>query len=728
MKQRVSKSGLAESGIGPIFTLMRQDMTGAFISVAGPLFVAWFFTVIRTKTLLPPPIASLDFYDCAVFFVTFLGTGIWWLRKIDIRLRPFKSVLAELYNHEHLEPALKGAAIEYLKDYTHNLFTGISGIGSKVHALWEIEFLRTLPVRDTDVRSTVRERVESLCNRLACSGQIESYFATEDIVPHELDAFHTDWWQRHREALQSSGIIDRKRLLVMEHSTFTNELTHHQKAFECYIKQNKDIDTELRILVYADKNVLERHFPGVYSWNYAAYGENANSSEPGRPKKGKVFIHYPDNTIEILSAMRANAYLHPKTEGWQNSDNQMITSGLFVSGNIKDVHDLQSYSLYLSSGIKSPCPAPPTPSTTSHPASCWAHHLVGRAGCTLTTDAPTPATSQEPPMTATRRIIQFAAIVALALLSASCNNSEPKTTPSANRVVIAVNQYIHHPNLEAVLDGFKAVMSEAAGPEGWEVDYRLQVANGDVSTAGHIAAQQAAGRPALILALATPSAQASVKSTKSIPVVFGAITDPVAAGLVASMERPGGNATGSSDRWPTEKQVALIRTLMPEARSVGIPFNPGEANSVASMQLLRPAFAASGLQLREVAVSNTSELIPAIRSVIDRCDLLFAPADNTVLAGLDAVIKLARARQIPLFVGDEGSVRKGGVATYGIDYRALGEETGKIALRILQGESPGNIPVAVSAGARLVLNPAEAARQGLRFPDELIAAATLVEE
>lgn len=295
-------------------------------------------------------------------------------------------------------------------------------------------------------------------------------------------------------------------------------------------------------------------------------------------------------------------------------------------------------------------------------------------------------------------------------------------------IIVAVNQFIQHPNLDAVLEGVREALDNKAKENSWSINYQIQVANGDIATTNLIAKQQAEQKPDIILALATPSAQASVKATKTIPVIFGAITDPVAAELVDSLEHPGGNATGTSDRWPYEKQFELIRRLLPKAKSIGIPFNPGEANSVASMKMVRPALQAAGFQAKEVAVSNTAELIPAVRSIIRKSDVLFAPADNTVLSGLEAIAKLSRGNKVPLFVGDEGSMRKGGIATYGINYHDLGQKTGEIVARVLKGAPPASIPVAVGSGARLIVNRDEGKRQGLIFPKDILEQAVIIQD
>lgn len=154
--------------------------------------------------------------------------------------------------------------------------------------------------------------------------------------------------------------------------------------------------------------------------------------------------------------------------------------------------------------------------------------------------------------------------------------------------------------------------------------------------------------------------------------------------------------------------------------------NPGEANTVASMKLIEPALQKYGFQKVEASVANTAEVFAAAQSLVGRCDVFYAPADNTVLSGLVAFVKVAETSKTPLFAGDEGSVSKGAVATYGIDYYELGRATGEIAVKILEGTPPGQIPVATGAGARLVVNVEAAAKQGLEFPPDILKGAKVI--
>ncbi|NPA44067.1 MAG: ABC transporter substrate-binding protein [Chlorobi bacterium] len=295
-----------------------------------------------------------------------------------------------------------------------------------------------------------------------------------------------------------------------------------------------------------------------------------------------------------------------------------------------------------------------------------------------------------------------------------------KTNKDKKEILITVNQYVHHPNLKKTMDGVKEVLSQWSKENHKNIKYDIQVANADVSLATQIAKQQAMKNPDIMLALATPSAQACQKATNTIPIVFGAITDPVKAGLVKSLEHPGGNITGTSDQWPYDKQFELIRDIFPNAKKIGVVLNPGEANTEASMKKIKEVSKKYGFEIIEAPVSSTSEIFSAANSLVGKCDIFFAPADNTVLSGLEAFVKVSRTNNIPLFVGDEGSVEKGGIATFGVDYYELGKDTGKLIVRILNGEKPADIPVVVGNKGKLVVNEDALKYFNITIPDKYL--------
>ena len=288
--------------------------------------------------------------------------------------------------------------------------------------------------------------------------------------------------------------------------------------------------------------------------------------------------------------------------------------------------------------------------------------------------------------------------------------------------VIGVNQYMEHPLLDEARKGMMDELQKQGVTEdhGFSIIYRN--AGGDQPTAVQISRQFVNQKVDVIVALGTPSAQSACKATQTIPVVFGVITDPVASGLAESEPRPGGNKTGTSDRWPYEKQIGLIRQICPNAKKVGIVLNPGESNTEASMKYIRPLLKANGFELIEVPVANSSEVQQAAKSLVGRCDAMLIPGDNTVIAAIGAVVKVANENHVPLFAGDEDSVKKGAIATYGNNYYEVGVATGRIVSKILKDhvENVGSIPVAVATDADLIVNLRAAHEQGVAIPEDLI--------
>lgn len=314
-----------------------------------------------------------------------------------------------------------------------------------------------------------------------------------------------------------------------------------------------------------------------------------------------------------------------------------------------------------------------------------------------------------------RTILGLAATIS-AFLVFGCGKPE-----AAKTIKVAVNQFMQHPLLDDVLTGLKEELT-VSGYEDGKNNFQLIVKNatGDQNVASQINQQFVADKVDVIVPLATPSAQMAVKATKDIPIVFGAITDPVKAGIADSLEKPGGNKTGTTDRWPYDKQVKLIRDLLPKAKKIGMLFNPGESNTQASLEEIRPALKKYGFEAIELSVANTNEVSGAAKSLVGRVDALLIPADNTAVSAFDVIVKIADKNRLPLFAGNEPCVEKGAIATYGVNYKKIGHATGKLIVKILRDKvSPGDIPVVVESDADLIINMQAAAKQGVTIPQEL---------
>lgn len=316
-------------------------------------------------------------------------------------------------------------------------------------------------------------------------------------------------------------------------------------------------------------------------------------------------------------------------------------------------------------------------------------------------------------------LLGFGATVGCAAQSKAAAQSKVRT---------GIIQIVEHPALDAARDGFIKHLEDNGFVRGKNLEIEIKVAQGDMSIARAIAAKFASDKFDLVLAIATPAAQAMASATKTIPILITAVTDPVAAGLVKSMERPGGNVTGTTDMNPVKEQLGLIRDLVPKAKRVGIIFNSGEVNSVVQVELARKHAKELGFTIVEAVASNSGEVMSAAQSLVGRVDAIYIPTDNTVVAAFEAVAQVARMNRIPVIAGESSVVERGGLATIGIDYFKLGQQTAEMALRILAGARPAEMPVEAQKEMALVLNLKAAKELGLSIPADLLKKASKVIE
>ena len=288
---------------------------------------------------------------------------------------------------------------------------------------------------------------------------------------------------------------------------------------------------------------------------------------------------------------------------------------------------------------------------------------------------------------------------------------------------IGINQLVEHPALDAAREGFIEALKEAGYDAGEEVIYDIQNAQGDFNNAISIAQKFKDDRVDMILAIATPVAQATAQVVQDIPIIITAVTDPVAANLAQSWESSGNNITGVSDAAPTDSQVKLILRFLPEIKSVGTIYNAGEANSVVQVEEARRTCKEIGLDLIEVTVSNSSDVLMAAQSLAGRVGAIYVVTDNTVVSAIDSVIKLCNQEKIALFVADPTTVEKGALASYGIDYFNLGKKTGEVALEVIKGAKPADVPIQKITDPQelqLVVNLKAAELLGIEVSEEIL--------
>ncbi|WP_104665445.1 ABC transporter substrate-binding protein [Ensifer adhaerens] len=298
----------------------------------------------------------------------------------------------------------------------------------------------------------------------------------------------------------------------------------------------------------------------------------------------------------------------------------------------------------------------------------------------------------------------------------------------ADEVTVAVTAIVEHPALDAARDGVKDALAAAGYKEGENLKFIYESAQGNPATAAQIARQFAGEGPNVIVPISTPSAQAVVSSTRDIPVVFTAVSDPLGAQLVKDMDKPGGNVTGLSDMSPVAEHVALIKEILPNAKSIGYLYNSGEANSVSLLAVLKTEAEKAGLTVVESAATKSAEVQGAARALVGRADAIYVPTDNTIISALEGAVAVAEEAKLPLFTADTDSVARGSLAALGFNYYDVGKQTGDVVVRILKGENPGDIAVKVAAGSDLVINKKAAEKMGVTLPESVVKRATRVVE
>ena len=318
-----------------------------------------------------------------------------------------------------------------------------------------------------------------------------------------------------------------------------------------------------------------------------------------------------------------------------------------------------------------------------------------------------------------KRIISIIAAIAL-ILTAAVSFAESYT--------VGVGQFAQHASLDNCYEGFVQGLAEAGLVEGENLTIELQNAQADMGIAQQIAAQFAGRKVDMLVGIATPMAQACYNAASGrIPTVFTAVTDPVAAGFADASGAATGDVTGTSDALPIEAQLATIRAMLPEAKKIGILFTTSEVNSISAIAIYKELAPAYGFEIVDAGISTIADLPLAIDSLLSKVDCLTNLTDNTVVSALALVLDKANAAKKPVFGSEIEQVKLGCLAAEGLDYIALGRQTGLMAAKVLKGEAKaGKIPYEIISEPGLYVNAAVLERFGLTLSDELAARANML--
>lgn len=330
-----------------------------------------------------------------------------------------------------------------------------------------------------------------------------------------------------------------------------------------------------------------------------------------------------------------------------------------------------------------------------------------------------------------RLLISFCLVLVLSLvipLAAGCATEAPET---AKVYKIGISQIVTHPALDATREGIIAGMKEKGYVEGDNIEIDYQNSEGDMTLVASIAQKFVTDGKDLIISIATPNSQAAISAAEGtdIPVVFSAVTDPVGAGLISDWaSHPEENVTGISDMIVVEDDIDLILEIVPSVKKIGTLYNAGESNSVFLTEQLKKACEARGIEVVERTVATSADVLTAAESLVGQVDAIWIGTDNTVVTGLEALIRVAEANDIPLFPSDEPSIERGGIAAYGFDYYDIGVQTGRMVARVLDAGKANNIPVEKGAIISLSINTAAAERMGVTIPQALVDKAVVTYE
>lgn len=295
-------------------------------------------------------------------------------------------------------------------------------------------------------------------------------------------------------------------------------------------------------------------------------------------------------------------------------------------------------------------------------------------------------------------------------------------------VSVAITAIVEHPSLDNARKGVEDELRDNGYRTGDNLKLHFQSAQGSSANAAQIAKQFIANKPDVIVGIATPSAQALAATTKIIPIVFVGVTDPVAAKLTPSWDASKTNITGVSDALSLEKQIDVMLKIKPDAKTIGYVYSPSEINSTIVLKELQVALAKRDMKILAVPAQRTAEIPTAAKSLKGKVDLIYTTTDNNVVSAYESLVKVANESKIPLIASDPDSVGRGAIAALGMSYYDLGRQAGKMVIRILKGEKPGDIPPQIGSKTQLIINKQAAERQDVVLSTDVLQSATTVIE
>lgn len=326
-----------------------------------------------------------------------------------------------------------------------------------------------------------------------------------------------------------------------------------------------------------------------------------------------------------------------------------------------------------------------------------------------------------------KKIMFLVMMLSLILIGCTDKKDETKTDSSSagtetkaedKEYKIGITQIVSHQALDKAREGFKDALKEA----GIKAEFDEQNAQGDVTIANTIANKFITDKVDLVFAIATPTAQAMANATSDTPILFSAVTDPEAAGLV----KP--NVTGSSDKVDIDQQLALLREISKDAKKIGFLYNSSEENSLVQLEEIKKLAEKYNFEIVEQGISSANELPQAIDKILTQVDALYLPTDNLISSSSALIAEKANAAKKITFAAESGMLENGIFITKGIDYYQLGKEAGKLAVEILKdGKKPSDLPYKVAETTEIAVNKQTLEQLGIKLPDDVMSKAKFIE-
>lgn len=291
---------------------------------------------------------------------------------------------------------------------------------------------------------------------------------------------------------------------------------------------------------------------------------------------------------------------------------------------------------------------------------------------------------------------------------------------------VAITAIVEHPALESIRKGIIDELAHDGYVDGKNIDIIFENAQGSAATAAQIARNFVGVDPAVIVPITTPSAQPVAAATRNIPIIFSAITNPISAKLVKHWGKNKGNIAGVSDLAPMEPQIELIKKLVPNVKTIGYIYSPGESNSVATLKQLEAAAQKAGLKVLASPAQRTIDISTAAGSLVGKVQVIYTSTDNNVVSAYESLYKVAEAAQIPLIAADGDTVKRGAIAALATNQYDIGRKTGDMVALVLEGTPVSDIPTVKMDKLNLVLNVASAKRLGVKIPESVLKEASTI--